>query len=72
MTYVDIFIPKTNLCIYLDGIYWHRNSRDKDNLISKELRKLGYRVKRFKVIRNEKLDTIVKYILDDDIVRHSK
>jgi very-short-patch-repair endonuclease len=72
LTYVDIYIPKLNLCVYLDGIWWHRNSKEKDRNVTKTLRRLGYKVKRFKTIREEKVNSIVKYILDDDIVRHSK
>jgi very-short-patch-repair endonuclease len=56
---IDIFL-KPNLCIFLDGEYWHRNKDDHDMRISRELISGGYYVIRIgeKTIRrlsNEEL-----------------
>ena len=64
---VDIYIPALNLCVYVDGIYWHhfpdRKIRDKQT--NRILKKLGYYIIRFsdkEVL--EDVDACVNSILD--------
>ena len=72
-TDVDFFLPESNLCIYIDGIHWHKD-KEKDTRIDTRLKELGYKVLRISVTRKGEndYDSIIKYLLDDDIVRHSK
>lgn len=43
MKEIDIFL-KPNLCVFLDGEYWHRNTDDYDMKVSKDLISQGYYV----------------------------
>lgn len=49
LTFVDIYIPSQNLCIYCDGDYWH-NRKDtiiRDSYVNTKLEQLGYKLLRF-------------------------
>ncbi len=54
-TNVDIYVPSKKLCIYVDGVYWHRNFKIKDRRQSKVLRAAGFKVLRISDIQVRKL-----------------
>jgi len=45
-THVDFYIPEANICLYVDGDYWHSLSevQERDIRINKILEEMGYRV----------------------------
>jgi len=47
LTFVDIYVPNSKLCVYVDGEYWHKNSQEKDLGVNKKLMDMGYKVIRF-------------------------
>lgn len=49
LTFVDFYIPERNLCIFIDGEYWHNIPRvkERDVFVNDCLRRLGYKVLRF-------------------------
>lgn len=73
LTFVDLFFPETNTCVFIDGKYWHglREIIARDKIADKKLISMSYKVKRFTLTRDNE-DEIIKDILDGDIVRHSK
>ena len=66
LTLVDLYIHSSNLCIYVDGIYWHsfpdRKLRDRET--NQVLKKLGYKILRVsdKDINND-LPSVLKRIM---------
>jgi very-short-patch-repair endonuclease len=50
LTFVDVYIPEKNLCIYYDGDYWHGLEQriEKDRIQNKRLVELGYKVFRIR------------------------
>ena len=58
---VDIFIKEINLCIEIDGIYWHKNKIDKDRKKNKKLTDLGYDIIRLR-------DKPLKKISNKDLI----
>lgn len=47
-TKVDFYIPEVNICLYVDGDYWHSllEVQERDIRINKALEKMGYNVVR--------------------------
>jgi len=48
LTFVDLYIPSKKLCIYLDGIYFHKNKEQRDNEVSFVLNEMGFSILRIK------------------------
>lgn len=66
ITQPDAFI-EPNICIYVDGDYWHSLSevRERDKKINKQLLKKGFTVLRFSESRvNNDIDGVIKDIVD--------
>lgn len=39
---VDFFVPKENLLIEVDGLYWHSKRKARDRRVEKMAKELGY------------------------------
>lgn len=46
LTRVDFYVPSKKLCIFVDGVYWHKDRREIDNRKTKILEAAGYKVLR--------------------------
>ena len=58
---VDFFLPNSNICLEVDGKYWHKNVK-KDTLRDKKLKVLGYdilRIKELDIINTDNIDNLV-------------
>jgi very-short-patch-repair endonuclease len=54
-TNVDFYIPSKKLCVYVDGVYWHRGSKVKDRRQVKILKAAGFKVLRISDLQIRKL-----------------
>lgn len=55
LTSVDFYIPSKKLCVYVDGVYWHRNLGEKDRRQTKILKAAGFKVLRISDTKIRKL-----------------
>jgi len=58
---VDFFLPMVNICLEVDGKYWHSDPL-KDIKRDKKLKKLGYvviRIKELDILNTDNIDNLV-------------